>query len=53
MVTYSKPSPDAMRQDNLNFLAPYNPQDTPEILFKRCVDCQEIAIIAKVLYTDE
>ena len=42
-----------MRQNNLNFLAPYNPQEPPEILFKRCTDCQEIAIIAKVPYTPE
>jgi hypothetical protein len=53
MSTYSKPTPDAMRQNNLNFLAPYNPQEPPEILFKRCTDCQEIAIIAKVPYTPE
>lgn len=53
MTPYGKPTPDAMRQNNLNFLAPYNPQDPPEILFKRCTDCQEIAIIAKVPYTAE
>jgi hypothetical protein len=32
--TYGKPTPDAMRQNNVNFLAWYNPQDPPEILFK-------------------
>ncbi len=32
--TYSKPKPDAIRQNNVNFLAAYNPQDPPEILFK-------------------
>ena len=53
MLTYGKPTPDAMRQNNLNFLTPYNPQETPEILFKQCRDCQEIAIIAKVPYTKE
>ena len=42
-----------MRQNNLDFLAPYNPQEPPEILFKRCTDCQEITIIAKVPYTPE
>jgi hypothetical protein len=34
-------------------LAPYNPQDLPKLLFKRCADCQEIAIITKVPYIDE
>jgi hypothetical protein len=34
-------------------LAPYNPQDPPEILFKHCTDCQEVAIIANVKYTNE
>jgi hypothetical protein len=53
MTIYGKPTPDAMRQNNLNFLSPYNPKDPPEILFKRCSDCQEIAIIAKVPYTQE
>jgi hypothetical protein len=42
-----------MRQYNLNFLAPYNPQDPLETLFKSCADCQEIAIIAKEPYTDK
>jgi hypothetical protein len=50
---YGKPSPDAMRQNNLTFLAAYNPQEPPELLFKRCADCQEIAILAKVPYTSE
>jgi hypothetical protein len=51
MVIYGKPTPDAMHQNNLNFLAPDNPQDPPKLLFKRCADCQKIAIIAKVPYT--
>lgn len=53
MMTYGRPTPDAVRQNMMTFLAPYNPQDPPEILFKRCADCQEVAIIAKVKYTDE
>ncbi len=32
-TTCGKPTPDAMRQNNLAFLAPYNPQDPPELLF--------------------
>ena len=51
--TYGKPTPDAMRQNNINFLAAYNPQDPPEILFKRCTDIQEIATLAKNPYTTQ
>jgi hypothetical protein len=51
--TYGKPKPDAMGQNNLAFLAPYNPQEPPELLFKQCTDCQEIAILAKVPYSSE
>jgi len=50
---YGKPTPDAMRQNNVNFLAAYNPQDPPEILFKRCTDIQEIATLAKNPYTTQ
>jgi len=51
--TYSKPTPDAMRQNNVNFLAAYNLQDPPEILFKQCTDVQEIAMLAKKPYTTQ
>ncbi len=53
MKTYGQPTPDAMRQNMTTFLSPSNPQDPPEILFKQCADCQEIAIIANVKYTDQ
>jgi hypothetical protein len=53
MKTYSCPTPNAMRQNMTTILSPYNPQDPPEILFKRCTDCQEIAIIANVKYTNQ
>jgi hypothetical protein len=48
MKIYGRPMPDAMGQNMMTFLAPYNPQDPPEILFKCCANCQEVAIIAKV-----
>jgi hypothetical protein len=50
--TFGKPTPDAMRQNIVNFLAAYNPQDPP-ILFKRCTDAQEIATLAKNPYTTQ
>jgi hypothetical protein len=48
MAMYGKPTPNTMHQNNLNFLTPYNPKDPPKLLFKRCTDCHEIQIIAKV-----
>jgi hypothetical protein len=53
MLTYGKPTPDAVRQNNVMFFSAYDPQDPPELLFKRIADCQEVAIVAKVLYTTE
>jgi hypothetical protein len=52
-TTYGKPTPDTMRQNNLTFLTAYNPQDPPEILFKQCTDCQEIATLAQNPYTTQ
>ncbi len=50
MTTYGKLKPGMMCQNDLMFLFPYNPKDPPELLFRRCADCQEIAIVAKVPY---
>ncbi len=51
MMTYGKPTPNAVCQKNLTFLSAYNPTDPPKLLFKQVADFQEIAIIAKVPYT--
>jgi hypothetical protein len=53
MRTYGRRTPDAMRQDMMTFLSPYNPYDPPELLYKCCADCQEVAIIANVKYTNQ
>ncbi len=53
MLTHGKPTPNAIHQNNVNFLALYNPQGSPKQLFKRCADCQEMAIIMKVPYIDK
>ncbi len=53
MKTFGRPMLNAMQQNMMTFLAHYNSQDLPEILFKHCADCQEVAIIANVKYTDE
>ena len=44
-------TPDSRRHVP-TFLSPYNPQDPPELLFKRCADCQD-SIITNVKYTNE
>jgi hypothetical protein len=50
MLTCGKPTPNMMRQNNLTFIAAYNPKDLPKLLFKHCANCQEIAIVASVPY---
>jgi hypothetical protein len=52
-TTYGKPTPDTMRQNNLMFLAAYNLQDPPEILFRQCTDCNEIATLVQNPYTTQ
>jgi hypothetical protein len=51
VTTYGKPTPDTMHQNNLMFLAAYNPHDPSKLLFKRCTNCQEISTLAQNLYT--
>jgi hypothetical protein len=53
MTTYGKLIPDAVRQNNLTFIATYNPKDPPELLFKHVPNCQEVVIVTKVPYTME
>jgi hypothetical protein len=53
MLTYGKPTPDAVHQNNMTFFSAYNPKDPPEVLFKRFANCQEISIVAKVPFTTE
>jgi hypothetical protein len=42
MKTYGQPTPDTMRQNMTTILSPYNPQDTPEILFKWCATAKKL-----------
>ncbi len=53
MTMYSKPTPDTMHQNNLTFISVYNPKDPPQLLYKRCANCQEISIVVKVPYTSK
>ncbi len=50
-TTYGKPTPDTMRQNNLAFLAVYNPQDPPELLFKQCTNCKKNTALEQNPYT--
>jgi hypothetical protein len=52
MKMYGRPTPNAMHQNMMTFLSPYNPHP-PEFFFKCYTGCQEVAIIANVKYTDE
>ncbi len=52
-VIYGKPAPEAVHQNNLTFYSAYNPKNPSELLFKKFVDCQEIAIVANVPFTNE
>ncbi len=53
MTAYGKPTPDAVRQNNVSFFSACDPKDPPELLFKHILDCQEVAIVTKVPYTME
>ena len=41
MLTFGKPTPNVIRQNNVTFFSAYNPKDPPELLFKGIADCQE------------
>ncbi len=53
MNIYGCPTPNAMRQNMTMFLSPHNHQDLPNIIFERCANCQETAIIANIKYTNQ
>ncbi len=53
MMTFSCPTPNTVHQNMATFLSPYNPQDLPEILFKFCTNCQEVAITTNIKFTDK
>jgi hypothetical protein len=38
-------------KNNLAFLAAYNPQDPPELLFKQCTNCKKITALEQNPYT--
>ena len=52
-VTFEKPDAQAILVNNANFRAPLLPIETPEILFLRLEECQEVQILAANPYTDK
>ena len=51
MISYGKPTPNAVHQNNLTFFSTYSPKNPPELLFNWVADCQEIAKGANIPFT--
>jgi hypothetical protein len=50
-MSYGKPTPMALHNNNLLFCSPMATTDAPEMLFYRIEQCQEIATLARDPYT--
>jgi len=50
-ATYGRPTPAALLQNELLFRSVYSPQHSPEVLFRRIEDCQEVQILGEDPYT--
>jgi hypothetical protein len=50
-TTFGCPSATVLFQNNTTFAGPFNPMDTPETLFHRIEECQEIAVLGGAPYT--
>jgi hypothetical protein len=51
-ATFGKPDAQAQLLNNSNFRAPLLPMETPETLFLRLEECQEVQILTNNPYTD-
>jgi hypothetical protein len=51
-TTFGRPSVTVLFQNNATFASPFSPMDTPESLFQRIEECQEIAVLGGAPYTD-
>jgi hypothetical protein len=40
-----------MTQNNTTFVSQFNPMDTPETLFQRIKECQEVAVLGGAPYS--
>ena len=50
-TTFGRPTSDIVFSNNMRFTSPFDPRDTPENLFRRVEECQEIAILGGATYT--
>jgi hypothetical protein len=51
-TTFGRPSGTVLFQNNATFTSPFNPMDTPESLFQRIEECQQIGVLGGTPYTD-
>ncbi len=51
-ATFGKPDAQAQLANDSNFRAPLPPTETPETLFRRLEECQEIQVLANNPYTE-
>ncbi len=51
-TTFGRPSATVLFTNNTAFAGPFNPMDTPETLFRRIEECQEVAVLGGAPYTN-
>jgi hypothetical protein len=51
-TTFGRPSATVLFTNNTTFAGPFNPMDTPETLFHRIKECQEVAVLGGAPYTN-
>jgi hypothetical protein len=51
-TTYGKPNAMTLFANNTLFRSAFSPNDAPEALFHHIEQCQEIAVLARDLYSD-
>lgn len=50
---YGRPDPSAIQANETRWNAPHNPNDSPETLFHKMEQCQEVALLADNEYTEK
>ena len=50
-TTFGKPTVNIIFNNNMTFTSSFSPMDTPETLFHRIEECQEIAILGAMPYS--
>ena len=51
VTTYGRPTPMALLQNDTLFRSTYSPIDTPEVLFLRIANCQEVQVLGEDPFT--